>query len=123
MDTKDYLFTYFAIVDKAAHSIPNYDKVIFNDMSKNNQKFAAIVNKYQDTDWRKVTEKIFMELLHEGVFTGTVDDDGDIIISNVTPLTYEILDQAKQPAFWDQLAKLAPQWQDGSPTKVVVDCL
>lgn len=64
-----------------------------------------------------------MELLHEGVFTGTVDDDGDIIISNVTPLTYEILDQAKQPAFWDQLAKLAPQWQDGSLTKVVVDCL
>lgn len=36
MDTKDYLFTYFAIVDKAAHSIPNYDKVIFNNMSKNN---------------------------------------------------------------------------------------
>ena len=95
MDTKDYLFTYFAIVDKAAHSIPNYDKVIFNDMSKNNQKFAAIVNKYRDTDWGQVTDKIFIELLHEGVFTGTVDDDGDIIISNVTPLTYEILDQAK----------------------------
>lgn len=123
METRDYLFTYFAIIDKTARSIPSYDKVIFNDMSKNNQKFAAIVNKYDDLDWHKLTAKIIRELIQAGVFTGTVDDDGDIIISNVTPLTYEILERAQQGAFWNQLAALAPQWQDESLTKVVLDCL
>lgn len=123
MDTQDYLFTYFAIIDKAASSIPTYDKVIINDMSNNNQKFAAIVNKYDAPILTATTAKIFKELLQAGVFTGTTDADGDTIISNVTPLTYEILEQAKQPAFWDRLTTLAPQWQNGSLTKVVIDCL
>lgn len=118
MNTDDYLFVYFAILDKTASMIPTYDKVVMTEISKHNQKFADTIAKYDQATIDETTRQIFTELVNQRIFQGTVNQD-EIIISNTTPLAIEILQHLQDPAFWSAVKKTAGQW----PSKPLASCV
>lgn len=120
MNTDDYVFTYFAILDKTASMLPTYDKVVEMDMIKHNEKFAATIKKYDQEIVDKTMRQIFVQLINERVFQGTIAKD-EIIISNTTPLAVEILQRVQDPAFWSAMKATANQWEKRPLTSFVID--
>ena len=120
MNTDDYLFTYFAILDKTASMIPTYDKIVTMEMLKHNQKFAAVAEKYDQETMDKVARQIFIQLINERVFRGPIADD-EIIISNTTPLAVEILQHVQDPSFWDALRQTSDRWEKEPLTNFVIN--
>lgn len=120
MNTDDYLFTYFAILDKTASMIPTYDQVVLNDMQKSNQKFMGIAKKYDSETFTRTVHQIFVQLINERVFQGTIAKD-EIIISNTTPLAVEILQHVQDPTFWSAMKNTANQWESRPLTSFVVN--
>lgn len=120
MNTDDYVFTYFAILDKTASMLPTYDKVVEMDIIKHNEKFAATIKKYDQEIVDKTMRQIFVQLINERVFQGTIAQD-EIIISNTTPLAVEILQHVQDPLFWAAMKATANQWEKRPLTSFVID--
>lgn len=120
MNTDDYLFTYFVILDKTASMIPTYDQVVVHDLRKNNQRFTTVTQKYDQATVDRTIHEIFVQLVNGRIFQGNIAKD-EIIISNTTPLAVEILQHVQDQSFWSALKQTADQWAQTPLTKFVVD--
>ncbi|MGM9892223.1 hypothetical protein [Limosilactobacillus sp.] len=120
MNTDDYLFTYFVILDKTASMIPTYDQVVVHELVKNNQRFTTVTKKYDQATVDQTIHEIFVQLINGRIFQGNIAKD-EIIISNTTPLAVEILQHVQDQSFWSALKQTADQWSQTPLTKFVVD--
>ncbi|MDO4903850.1 MAG: hypothetical protein Q3959_06285 [Limosilactobacillus sp.] len=118
MNIDDYLFTYFSILEKTAGMIPTYDQVVLADLQKHNQKFVDVAKKYDQEVFDRTVHQIFVELVNEVVFKGNIGKD-DIIISNNTPMSFEILQHIGDQQIWEAMKATQDQWDSTPLTQFV----
>lgn len=120
MNVDDYIYVYFKVIEKAAELCPTTDREVVSNIS--DERFYEIVQKLGQEKMTQQLRNMFIELVKEGVFRGTLAKQL-IIIQSVTPVGYSVLEESKSESFWSKVKKAAPKWAVNSLTSFLISYL